>query len=219
MNLINILRLTPAYIIKYPLNEEGINYLKKNKKNINFYDKYKVGYITGIIQTFLTYPLELLRTRLTLDKKMLNSYNKNIFEYSKYLIKCGGIKNLYTGLNTSLFFYPIYIGFQFSIFGQCKEYGFNSFFSGAITGLIAETIVYPSEIIRRLMMINGINNTTKKYTNMIDCIKKVYIENGIKGFYKSYNLMIVKSVPECAIQFAVYDYFKNLGIKYMEIAI
>ena len=44
---------------------------------------------------------------------------------------------------------------------------------------------------------------------MTDCILKIYTQQGIKGFYKGIMINSVKSIPEIAIKFTVYDYIKN----------
>ena len=65
--------------------------------------------------------------------------------------------------------------------------------------------MYPGDVLKRHLQINGIDNTGKKYTSLIDCIKKIYKKYGIRGFYSGYGVNILKAVPETVIQFAIYD--------------
>ena len=203
--------MIPAYAIKYPVYD---NFMK-NKTKYFFGEKFYYGYLTGIIQTTATYPIDFLRTRLTLDNKMLKLYKTNLVNYTKHLIKNNGIKSLYNGFSGSILFYPFYIAIQFSIFNYFKEYGYNPLISGGITGMITDGIMYPSDIIRRQLQINGVNETKKKYSGIINCINKIYIKEGINGFYKGFGINLFKSIPEAAIQFAVYEYCKEIGLTYL----
>ena len=89
-NLINIYRVLPSYLIKFPLNEFGYKYMRKyNKKfrntdKVSYLNKLYIGIFTGTVQITLTYPFDFLRTRLSLDKTMLKLYKNDIINYTKY---------------------------------------------------------------------------------------------------------------------------------------
>ena len=211
-NLINIYRILPAYIIKFPLNDHFTKLISKNRNKIKYREKLFIGLLTGLTQVSLTYPLDFLRTRMSLDKTMIKMYNTTLYSYTKYVIINNGYLSLYKGYLSSFLTYPIYVGLQFSIYNELKENNFNIFISGAIAGLIAQTISFPGDVIKRHMQINGINNSKNKYFGLLDCINKIYIKDGIKGFYKGLGVNIIKCIPGASIQFGVYDICKNYGI-------
>ena len=237
-NFINICRVLPSYILKFPLNEIGTKYFIRYKylnkyfnKDINvskedikiiennlrlmYHEKLFVGIITGLTQITITYPLDFLRSRLSLDKNMLKKYNNNLFQYTKYVFKTENINSFYKGFSISSLTYPIYVGLQFSLFNQFKEYDFNLFISGALAGLIAQSIAFPGDVIKRHLQLNGVNNSVNKYKSVMDCIKYIYIKNGLSGFYTGIKVNIIKCIPGASIQFAVYDLCKNYGNKYI----
>jgi solute carrier family 25 (mitochondrial phosphate transporter), member 23/24/25/41 len=236
-NLINITRVLPGYILKFPINDITTNYIlkyKKDKNNINvklnkndlklvnkYYDneiklsyseKFGVGVFSGLTQISLTYPLDFLRTRYSLDKNMLKNHDKTFFQYTKYVLKTEKFFSLYKGGSMSIFTYPIYVGLQFSIFNHCKENNINVFLSGALAGLIAQTLAFPGDVIKRQLQLNGVNNTKKKYKSVFDCIRKIYLVNGIRGYYTGLGVNIIKCIPGASIQFVVYDYCKEYGL-------
>ena len=219
-NLINIYRVLPSYLIKFPLNEIGYKYIKKYNNlykktdKISYLNKLNVGIFVGTIQITLTYPFDFLRTRLSLDKTMFNMYKNNIITYTKHIIKTEGILNLYKGYKSCIITYPLYVGLQFSIFNECRENNINVFLSGSLAGLIAQSLVFPGDVIKRQMQLNGINNQQILYNSILDCIKKIYKNEGIYGFYTGLKINLIKCIPGASIQFATYEYCKNLGIKY-----
>ena len=65
--------------------------------------------------------------------------------------------------------------------------------------------MYPGDVLKWQLQINGIDNTKSKYNGLIDCIIKIYKKYGMRGFYTGYGVNVLKAVPETMIQFAVYD--------------
>lgn len=214
-NFINILRVLPGYILKFSINDITTNFIKKykNVSKLSYLEKFGVGIFSGLIQISITYPLDFLRTRYSLDKNMLVNHNKSFFNYIKYVLKTENFLSLYKGSTISIITYPIYVGLQFSIFNQCKEYNINPFLSGAIAGLLAQTIAFPGDVIKRHLQLNGINNSKNVYLSLSNCLLSIYKNNGIKGFYSGLGINIIKCIPGASIQFVVYDYCKNYGLK------
>ena len=71
--------------------------------------------------------------------------------------------------------------------------------------MIAQTLMYPGDTIKRQMQINGLDKTKKKYSSLTNCIKHIYKENGMKGFYPGLSINLIKAVPEATLQFFIYE--------------
>ena len=82
--------------------------------------------------------------------------------------------------------------------------------------MISQTAMYPGDTIKRHMQINGLDGNQKKYNNLRGCIKYIYKNYGIRGFYPALRINLIKCVPEASIQFMIYDYCKEFGIKYIQ---
>lgn len=213
-NLTNISKSIPNYCIKFPLNDIYLKYMLKNKnfssiKQLPYNNLLQAGVFAGLFQTIFTYPIDLLRTRITQDSQMINTNNK-INSCLKNIIKQDGIAGLYRGFTPALLSTPLYIGIQLSSYQYLKNTNTiisNSLISGACAGLISQTIMYPGDTIKRNLQIDGLKQT--KYNNLIDCIKHIYSKNGFKGFYRGIFLNSFKSIPEVAIKFTTYDLIKE----------
>ena len=203
-NYSNITRIIPSYMIKFPLNESykqifGITKDEPGKLFIS-------GTFAGLTQVCLTYPLDIMRTRMSLDHYMTTNYNKyttcgyNIF-------KTEGLRGFYKGFSSSLITYPIYVGLQFSIYTHLKDE--NPYVAGATAGIIAQTLAFPGDTIKRQLQLNGLDNTKSKFTGLLSCIKSIYRQYGIKGYYAGLGVNVLKAAPEAAIQFAVYEAIKK----------
>lgn len=82
--------------------------------------------------------------------------------------------------------------------------------AGGLSGLISQTITYPGDTIRRRMQTNGIGGKEKLYTSTIDCAKKIWKNEGVKGFMRGASTNVWRCIPGAAIQFAVYDSVQSL---------
>lgn len=119
-NWANILKAIPNYCIKFPLNNLFLNLISKNKgidsiKHLNYNHLLIAGIFTGFNQVTITYPLDLIRTRIAQDKSMITK-NLSIIDCFKNTVKKEGFLSLYKGLLPALATTPIYIGLQLSTY-------------------------------------------------------------------------------------------------------
>jgi hypothetical protein len=205
-NLTNLVRVIPAYTLKFPLNEFFKNKFISNKDKPKFKNLLLSGTCAGLLQTSITYPLDILRTRMTIDKNMTKNYT-NIFRCLTNIIKNEGTLALYKGFNINLSTYPLYVGIQFSIYEYLR--GENPIIAGTIAGTIAQSLMYPGDVLKRQLQLNGIDNSNKKISSISNAVKYIYNVRGIGGFYQGYFINLIKVVPEATLQFFVYDYIKN----------
>ena len=80
--------------------------------------------------------------------------------------------------------------------------------AGSSAGLIAQTMAYWGDTIKKQMQTDGINGK-KIYKGSLDCIIKIYKKNGIHGFYQGIILNSIKCIPESSLQFTIYEISKN----------
>ena len=209
-NFTNCIRIFPNSAINFMV----FNYSKKNIKNLdnNLNDKIlnlTSGTISGIAATTITYPLDNARTRLS--TQINNNYYKNIFD----VFKKTSIKNLYNGYHMTLCGFIPYNSLNFMFYNIYKNNNYfnnnniNNLLSGGFAGISAVSITYPTDLIRRRLQLQDLHSNIIKYDGIINCIKKIYIYDGIKGFYKGLGYCYIKIFPSMAIQFFVVDYLNN----------
>jgi len=201
-NLININRVIPNLILRFEFNTYYNKIFVKPYKNPSYLNYLASGVCIGSSQILLTYPIEVIRSLRSLDNNMFKGNTisiccKNI--YNNY-----GVKGFYTGLPISITIGGMYIGTQFSIYNYLKDnHTKNTFIAGAIAGVIAQTLWYSGDSIKRNMHVNIIE---PKYKNVLDCIKQL----GIKKLYAGYRVNLVKCIIETPMQFYIYENMMKL---------
>lgn len=84
--------------------------------------------------------------------------------------------------------------------------------SGGIAGLISQTSAYPLEVIRRRMQVGGAVGDGHRL-HVMETVKMIFKEKGVKGFWVGLTIGYVKIVPMAAVSFYVYERGKTwLGI-------
>jgi len=78
---------------------------------------------------------------------------------------------------------------------------------GALAGTIAVTATYPTDLVRRLLQLNGTEG--HNYTGLGDAIVQTYKRDGVYGFYKGLWATYLKVAPMTAILFLTNDQLKK----------
>jgi solute carrier family 25 phosphate transporter 23/24/25/41 len=217
----NVLRVIPVYALKFMFND----YYKEMVRTpdqvgpLSFGQLVMAGSAAGVSQIMLTYPLELVRTRLALGSETLagNKF-KGIVDCFQMTVRKEGMKSLYKGIGPTLLSGTPYIGLQMTFYDVFKSM-FHSqsvltdLAAGACAGLVAQTITYPGDTLRRRMQTNGMGGSLSVYKNSFDAIKLILQREGPAAFFKGLRANIVTCIPGAAIQFVAYDSFKRvLGV-------
>lgn len=92
----------------------------------------------------------------------------------------------------------------------------GSLLSGSLAGLCAKTAIYPLDLTRKRMQVQGFEECRKHFgktftcNGMFDCIHKIYIVEGFTGLFKGLSPSLLKAVVTSALHFSAYEYICSL---------
>lgn len=75
---------------------------------------------------------------------------------------------------------------------------------GAMSGLVAQTVCYPLDTVRRRMAVAG-----SGYTGNLNAVATIFRKEGFRGFYRGMLANAMKVAPNNAIRFGAYEFLKN----------
>lgn len=79
--------------------------------------------------------------------------------------------------------------------------------AGATAGLIAQTAVYPFDVVRRRMQTHS--GEGKLYESPLHALRTIAREEGVaRGLYRGLSLNWIKTAPNVAIYMSLYDLIK-----------
>lgn len=212
-NFTNCIRIFPQSAINFAVYKKCQSYIHKE----NSYNAFISGTISGFVSMICIYPFENARTRLSLQMK--HQYYTSLFD----VFKKTKLLDLYRGLGVSLIGFPPYNAISFmthSILKQNKKViedlfqnkyiqtiqnDLYSLLSGGLSGTIAVSLTYPTDLIRRRFQIQNMCSSVPKYKNLYDCLKQIIQNEGITGLYRGLGITYMKIFPTMAIQFYMFE--------------
>jgi len=219
----NVIRIIPSEAARLYTFEIFKKWLVK-KGELSPIRNMVAGGLAGMASTLLTFPLDLVRTRLTVqtlpsaDSKLLAARYNGMFHCLFKIGKEEGILALYKGMGISLMGIVPYVAINYGSYETIKQLFsdldpkvFGGLFGG-ISGAIAVTFTYPTDVLRRRMMMQGLGGDSHRaYNGIWDAIVKVARTEGVPGFFRGLIPCYLKVIPSSAISWATIELCRMLS--------
>ena len=214
-------------------NYKNHNNKRRRRKLIS---SFLSGGLAGGTATSLLYPFEFLRTRLAMDNgntvQKTRKYPNGMRDVFRLTLKMNGFTGLYEGYGIALGGVVIYRALHLGGYDALKYelarmhvHGdlflenddaftvlpfWKRFLAAQTVTLIAGTICYPIDSVRRRLMMQAcIAKEERQYKGSFDCFRKVYSAEGAGGFYLGIGPNLLRSVGG-ALLLVAYDEFKEM---------
>lgn len=186
------------------------------------------GSIAGGTAVLVTYPLDLVRTKLAYQ--VVGSSGSNIRgQFSAPPIYNGisdcvrkiyrecGTRGLYRGVAPSLYGIFPYAGLKFYFYEEMKsnvpeEHKKDimvNLVCGSVAGLLGQTITYPLDVVRRQMQVQTLSASNSVSKGTFESLVLITQKQGWKQLFSGLSINYLKVVPSVAIGFTVYDVMKS----------
>ncbi|KAK2576006.1 hypothetical protein KPH14_007365 [Odynerus spinipes] len=195
-------------------------------KYLSFYEqenvaRYAAGACAGSVGTIVSFPFDTIRTRLVAQSNN-NQVYKGVIHSCSTILRHESPKVFFFGLSPTLLQIAPHSGFQFlfydciknlykKCFDQTEIHFYNSMISGSIAGLMAKTIVYPLDLARKRLQIQGFEHARKRFgkffkcSGLVDCLTITLKEEGLKGLFKGLVPSQLKAALTTALHFTFYE--------------
>jgi len=201
-NMTNCMRVFPQFATRYTTFEKSKQYIFNDVEN-NAMQNFLSGGAAGICSMVTIYPLETIRTRLSLQM------NKSHYKGPLHALKTLKIPELYRGLGISVLGFAPFSAFNFTSYYYYKclleEYNLNSttvnLLAGGAGGITALTATYPTDLLRKHFQMAGFNSQVPKYNGIFDGFKQVVKNDGFLGLYRGLLPAYLRIFPCLAVQF------------------
>jgi solute carrier family 25 protein 42 len=174
------------------------------------------GSAAGVTAVVLTYPLDLVRARMAMPE----SPHTSMFGALRTIATERGVGALYHGVGATCLGVAPYAGLKFMSYEGLKT-ALGAFFgiseeqlrpwqrmgSGLVAGLVAQTAVYPLDVVRRRMQTQGA--AAPLYRSTFHALTTIGREEGLRaGLYRGLTINYLKTMPNVAIYMTLYDIVK-----------
>ncbi|VAI57012.1 unnamed protein product [Triticum turgidum subsp. durum] len=193
-NAVNVLRVAPSKAIEHFTYDTAKKYLTPEAgepAKVPIPTPLVAGALAGVASTLCTYPMELVKTRLTIEKDV---YDNLLHAFVK-IVRDEGPGELYRGLAPSLIGVVPYAAANFYAYetlrgvyrrasGKEEVGNVPTLLIGSAAGAIASTATFPLEVARKQMQVGAVGGR-QVYKNVLHamyCIlKKEGTETGQAG--------------------------------------
>ncbi|CAG8499797.1 13738_t:CDS:2, partial [Cetraspora pellucida] len=222
----NIIRIVPYSATQFAAYEKYKRLLlEEGKTELDAPRRLSAGALAGITSVACTYPLDIVRTRLSVQSATLSGKEgqkklAGIASTMKIIyITEGGIMALYRGLAPTLLGVAPYVALNFHSYEVLRKYFTpvdktsppvaQKLLCGALAGSFAQTITYPLDVLRRRMQVTGMKELEYKYHNTWDALTQLLKREGIRGLYKGMVPNYLKVAPAISVSFVTYEACKD----------
>jgi len=182
---------------------------------------------TGAVSAMVEGPIDLFKTKMQIQimraKAGESVQYRNVFHAGWMISKTYGLRGAYQGLGaTAVRNIPansLYFGvFEIGRTHFTPEGGSVSdipvsrlLVCGGCAGFSYWFFTYPTDVIKSAMQSDSSNKQERKFTNIIDCIKRLYTEEGgAKRFFRGFTPCLMRSVPANATMLTVLELCRQL---------
>lgn len=230
-----MVRVFPYAAIQFMSYEQYKKLLSPYFKKNSHYSKFLAGSLTGITSVTLTYPLDMVRTRLAFQvhEKKYTSIWKTLVTILK---EEGGWIGLYRGYYSSILGMIPYAGTAFFSYELIKSFLLDkkilgmytsklsldgsgtvvlsipsNLFVGGMAGAISQSVSYPLDVCRRHIQLEGVRSQTPQYPGVVSVVLHIYKTSGVvHGLYRGMSINFYRAIPQVAVSFSVYELMKQL---------
>ena len=219
----NVIRIVPYSAVQFA-TYEGVKRLLTRNIPVLTDDstllKLISGAFAGTASVMFTYPLDLVRTRLSLPNN--HSVNRGIsYCMRQVYVHEGGLLALYRGLVPTVVGIAPYVALNFTTYESLKRILSERqpddhelpvlvrLGCGGVAGAVAQSCTYPLDVIRRRMQVAYIDASHKANIGWIELAQLLYRTDGIIAFYRGILPNLLKVIPAISTSFVTYEYSKS----------
>lgn len=222
-NGINVLKIAPETAIKFMAYEQYKKMLASEPGKVKTHERFLAGSLAGATAQTAIYPMEVLKTRLTLRK---TGQYSGIFDCAKKILKKEGVKAFYKGYLPNILGIIPYAGIDLAVYESLKNLWLSRYAKdtanpgilvllgcGTLSSTCGQLASYPLALVRTRMQAQASLEGSEQLP-MTKLVKNILEKDGFFGLYRGILPNFMKVLPAVSISYVVYEYMRSgLGIQ------
>ncbi|XP_062866449.1 mitochondrial adenyl nucleotide antiporter SLC25A23 isoform X2 [Trichomycterus rosablanca] len=223
-NGINVLKIAPETAIKF-LAYEQIKTLihgSKDGGSLKVRERFLAGSLAGATAQTAIYPMEVLKTRLTLRK---TGQYSGVFDCARQILQKEGVQAFYKGYIPNILGIIPYAGIDLAVYETLKNSWLQRHASGSadpgvlvlvgcgtVSSTCGQLASYPLALIRTRMQAQASVKGAPQLS-MVSLFRSIMAQEGVVGLYRGIAPNFLKVIPAVSISYVVYEHMrKALGV-------
>ncbi|XP_054157973.1 calcium-binding mitochondrial carrier protein SCaMC-2-like isoform X2 [Oppia nitens] len=221
-NGINVIKIAPESAIKFMAYDQAKRIIRGNStRELYIYERFLAGSIAGGISQSVIYPMEVLKTRLTLRKT--GQYG-SILDAARKIYATEGVRCFYRGFLPNLLGIIPYAGIDLAVYETLKKLYLRHhsleedpgilvlLTCGTISSTCGQVTSYPLALVRTRLQAQSdttstttTGTTTTRRPTMVSLFRTIIKKEGYLGLYRGITPNFMKVAPAVSISYVVYE--------------
>jgi len=226
-NGIACVRLFPYNAVQFASFNQLKLWLSDEKGRLSAMNAMLAGSLGGIAATVVTYPTDMVKTRLTVSHadKSKAKY-RGMFDAFRVIAKEEGMLAFYKGMSTSVIGVIPFAGGTFMSYEvldrawnkpKDKMTPLENFINGCLAAAFAQTFSFPFDTIRKKLQAQSKTVSTEmrpdvEFNGMFDAFVKTVKKNGILGLWRGTSANLAKVAPYAGLMFMAFEACKRVFV-------
>lgn len=178
---------------------------------------FMAGAMSRVFAGIIVSPLTVIKTRMEFDALNVNS--TSMWQILVKIVNVDGVQGLYRGLVATMCRDAPYSGLYVLFYSRLKEKvgaekdGLRSvvvhFGCGVIASLGATCVTHPADTIKTRLQLHSDGKSLKYKLNMRSAIRRLYVEEGGRGFFRGFVPRMMKRAISTALTWTLFEQFSN----------
>ncbi|KAJ3063869.1 hypothetical protein HDU98_000369 [Podochytrium sp. JEL0797] len=188
-----------------------------------FWIDFLAGTVGGVAGVVVGHPLDTVKVRLQAQAMTQANQRKysGVVNCVATILKEEKFKGLYKGMASPIvgvaainsLLFGVHGWFMHHLAGENTPSVANIFWAGCGSGFVNAFLSCPMELVKiRLQNQSActLGNTSTTYSGNLDCIRKLYVQGGLRSFYRGLHVTLWRETPSYGAYFASYEIFSHL---------
>ncbi|XP_051684959.1 mitochondrial adenyl nucleotide antiporter SLC25A23 isoform X2 [Oryctolagus cuniculus] len=221
-NGINVLKIAPESAIKFMAYEQIKRAIRGQQETLHVQERFVAGSLAGATAQTIIYPMEVLKTRLTLRR---TGQYQGLLDCARQILEREGPRAFYRGYLPNMLGIIPYAGIDLAVYETLKnrwlqQYSHESANPGILVLLACGTVSstcgqiasYPLALVRTRMQAQASVEGAPQHS-MLGLLRHILAQEGVWGLYRGIAPNFMKVVPAVSISYVVYENMKQaLGV-------
>ncbi|GAA5814796.1 hypothetical protein MFLAVUS_008298 [Mucor flavus] len=177
---------------------------------------YLAGAASGVANSFVSGPVEHIRTRLQVQ---IGTGYSGPIDCIRQIYRSHGIAGIYKGQAITMArefqgYGAYFLAYEYLVQEAMKKDGLKKRSDlptwkvcayGAAAGYAMWFTIYPMDAIKSKLQTDGFTPETKKYSSALDCARKTFAKEGVSGFFRGVGPCLLRAAPVNAATFVGFE--------------
>jgi len=226
-NFVNVMKIAPESAIKFMAYEQLKQYIRGDStRDLDMYERFAAGSFAGCISQTLIYPLEVLKTRLSL--RTTGQY-RGIADAARKMYSREGFQVFFRGYLPNLLGIIPYAGIDLAVYETLKKSWLRNHSEldkpsvlillscGTISSTCGQIASYPLALVRTRLQaaiaLETVGGGPPTPLTMTGVFRTIIATEGLVGLYRGITPNFMKVAPAVSISYVVYEHCRQaLGV-------